>query len=190
MAAIEDHGWTYFGEVVGGRKHGRGADTGRGVYEGTCYDGEFVDNKWHGRGVLWLGDGAHCFDGQWANSLPLRGTAVQPDGMFFLLNLDGATGLYNDSTWRAALARAPRSAGRIPGWPPREDAPGGRAGDAEWVGVAERADRTRFDGELRCLRPLAGIETDASGGQFRVVYAGEQTLAEAPPPLVKQARST
>jgi hypothetical protein len=190
MSVIEDHGWMYYGEVVGGKKHGRGADTGRGVYEGTCYDGEFVDGKWHGRGVLWLGDGARCFDGQWANSLPLRGTAVEPDGMFFLLNFDGATGLYNDRTWREALARAPTSAGRIPGWPPPEDAPGGRAGDAEWSGAAEHSNRTRFDGELRGLRPLAGTEKDAGGGRWRVVYSGELTLAEAPPPLVRQVRTT
>jgi hypothetical protein len=190
MAVIEDHGWTYYGEVVGGRKHGRGADTGRGIYKGTCYDGEFVDNKWHGRGVLWLGDGARCFDGQWDSSLPLRGTAVEPNGIYFLLNFDGTTGLYNDSTWRAALARAPRSAGRITSWPPPEDAPGGRAGDAEWMGMVEHADRTQFEGELRYLRPLAGTVTDSGGRRWRVIYAGEQTLAEALPPLVKQARAT
>ncbi len=186
MAVIEDYGWTYVGEVVGGRKHGRGAETGCGVYEGTSYDGEFVDNKWHGRGVLWLGN--CCFDGQWENSLPLRGTAVEPSGLFFLLNkFDGTTGLYTDSTWRAALAQAPPAAGRISGWPPAEDAPGGRAGDADWMGVVEHMDRTRFDGELRYLRPLAGTVTEARGGRCRVIYAGEQTLAEAPPPLVKQA---
>ena len=35
-----------------------------------------------------------------------------------------------------------------------------------------------MDGRLQGLRPVAGVETDAGGGRWRVTYDGGQTLAE------------
>ncbi len=160
--AIDDQDWAYLGDALRGRKHGHGAETGRGALAGARYDGEFCRGARHGRGALWLG--ARAFDGRWEGGRPVRGTAVEPDGAFFLLQFDGAAGLHDDGAWRAALARAPPAAGRIAAWPPADGAPGGLGGAAEWAGAAERAaDRARFDGRLRGLRPLAGTETDAGG---------------------------
>ena len=112
MSVIETHGWTYYGEVVSGQKHGRGAETGRGVYDGACYDGEFVAGNWHGKGVFWLGDGARCFDGLWDKGLAQSGTAVDPDGSFFRIPIQQPAPLFDDRTWRAALAGTKVPAGR------------------------------------------------------------------------------
>ena len=210
---IEDDEWVYQGEFRDAQKHGRGTEKGKGTKLGQLYEGEFVDGKrhgwgtctykdgacyagqwarWrdgsrHGRGILWLGDKDNCFEGLWDKGCPVRGTAVESDGMFRLVVFEARVPLEDEVTWRDAMKRATgTAAGHIDHWPP----PGRKAADVgracSWTGTVVRMDGSLFQGELQGLCPVSGQETDYSGARFNVTYGGDLTLAEAPLPVSKQ----
>jgi hypothetical protein len=132
--------------------------------------------------------GRRCFQGDWVQDRPLRGTAVEGDGTYAFTIFDGTSQLTEES-WAAARRV---HAGRLLAWPPPPAAPGGPGGPEEWSGVALGADGARFEGRLRGLCPLHGTETriaagggGGGGSAYRVVYGGRRTLAEAPKPREK-----
>ena len=48
----------------------------------------------------------------------------------------------------------------------------------DWVGDVKWLDGRRFEGRLRGLCPLQGVETDPGGARFAVTYDGRRSLAE------------
>ena len=115
----------YDGEFREGRMHGRGTFVWP---HASCYRGEWRDDARSGQGLMWLGDGRRCFEGEWEFDCPLTGTAVDPDGGVFLAKFGGGEPL-GDESWRS-VRREP--AGRILNWPPSEYDPGGPRGRPEW----------------------------------------------------------
>ena len=67
-----------------------------------------------------------------------------------------------------------RAGVRVTAGRPPAEAPG----SGEWAGAWAWEGGARVEGRLRGLRPVAGVETDAGGGRWRVEYDGERTLAE------------
>ncbi len=67
----------YVGQVVNGKRHGRGMFTWK---NGAQYDGEWVDDKRNGKGVYTLADGGK-YDGEWMDD-KFNGTGIltQKDG--------------------------------------------------------------------------------------------------------------
>jgi hypothetical protein len=144
--------------------------------DGRVYDGNFANHKCHGRGVLLLADGARFFDGEWREDTPLRGSALESDGSFFLATFDGKITL-DDKSFNKK--RGWIRLGRVEGWPRLAwKAAGARGGVMEWTGMALWADGRRFEGRLLGLRPLEGMEMVPGGERVAVAYGGATTLAE------------
>ena len=169
----------YEGEFIDGRMQGRGSFAWP---HAARYHGEWCDNARNGRGLMWLGDGKRCFQGDWTLDLPMIGTGVDPDGSIFLADFSGDEPL-GDHSWLAA-ERTP--VGRFLNWPPSEYAPGGPRGPAEWRATVVLRNGTRFEGDMIGLCPKQGVETAVDGEQFRVTYSGKQTIAEEPQPLRRE----
>jgi hypothetical protein len=171
------YGWAngdrYEGQWTGGNMHGTGLKTWAG---GARYEGGWADDRTHGGGIFWLADGIRCFDGEWRKDFARRGTAVEADGSFFLAELDGKTVLNFEEKYGRW-----RRAGRVEGWPLAAGAAGGLGGATEWTGAVTWADGRRFEGRLRGLRPVEGVETGAGGTPAAVTYGAGETLAEIEP---------
>ena len=178
---IEDHGWTYHGEVKSGRRHGYGVYVGTGKWnKGYLYEGEFRDGGRHGKGLLWLGKN-RCFEGNWTQGLAHQGTAVEPNRTCFFVTFSPSAAFYDEDGWRQAMASAKRvPCGRLECWPPAPGGPGGCGGCAEWTGVAVRADGSRFEGTIRWLCPIRGTVRSAAGEVLEVTYCGSRTFGEEP----------
>lgn len=157
---------------------------GRGVFcwtNGDRYGGEYLQGERNGRGAFQFGDDSRRFEGSWARDRPLQGTAIDNDGIIYLAEFDGEN--YISEQWEAGV---------VPSWERWGRKLHGNLGDefvgntAEWAGIVQRKDGTQFEGILRGLCPLGGVETDVHGARFRVLYSGDCTLAEEPIPINKE----
>ena len=196
---LQDFFWTYRGQVLQNKRHGYGVDMGkdRTFAAGLSYKGEFADGKRHGRGTLvevncegswargripnrfhgrgahWAG-GARCFEGDWVEGCAVQGTMLDCDGSAYLVDFKDGTLVFElKGDWHAAARRCV-AAGRLEGWP---------VAAAEWEGAWAR-DGRRFEGTLRGLCPVLGVEMDVgSGKRFAVTYSGDVTIGENPMPV-------
>ena len=135
------------------------------------YEGGFSAGMLHGRGAFRSADGARLFDGEWARGYPLRGAALDADGVLYRAAFDGATSIVHmpDADWAALRAAWPREGAVTAGRPGPAFGPG-----EEWSGAVALADGTRFEGTLRGLCPAAGRVEAPGGGGGGAVYAGER----------------
>ena len=189
---------TYRGEVSGAgpsmHRHGRGVmewsdgrryegewredkRSGRGIYtfnDGGRYDGEFERGAFRGRGAYRFADGRRLYDGAWAGHYPTGCAALDGDGVVW-------RAACNRETWRwrmwkdgGVMPAGTRAGVTVTAGRPPAEAPG----SGEWAGAWAWEGGAQVEGLLRGLRPVAGVESDAGGGRWRVAYDGERTLAE------------
>jgi hypothetical protein len=160
---------------------------GRGVFSwtnGDRFSGDFVNGEREGRGAFHFADDSRRFEGSWTKDYPLRGTAIDSNGIIFCAEFDGHS--YISDAWTAGA--------RMPEWRRWGRRLHGNLGScdlgptAEWAGTIERVDGTRFEGIMRGLCPVGGVETELGGARFRVTYSGDCTLAEDPLPVMKEVR--